>query len=243
MSSSSSTVVMPSFTSHKRLAPRRLEQAVADEGLDLLPDDHRLHADRRIDLAGLLDEFLGRLLAADDLDQRQQIDRVERVPDHQALGPLHRRLHVGRLDARRRGADQRVLRRMRIDLGQHAVLEVEPLRHAFLDEVGAVDRLGDGLGVADRALPRQPLGQHLLVGAPRALHHFADLARGFRIGIEDRHVDAVQHEARDPPRADDAAADRSGLADDAHADAPLLCLAVSGSVSATRSPARMTAGS
>ena len=35
----------------QRLAPRRLEQAVADEGLDLLADDHRLHADRRIDFA------------------------------------------------------------------------------------------------------------------------------------------------------------------------------------------------
>ena len=130
---------------------------------------------------------------------------------------------------------------MRVDLGQHLVLEVEPLGHAFLDEVGILHRLGDGLGEGELAFLRQAARQHLLVGAARALHHLADLAVGLRVGIVDRHVDAVEQKPGDPARADDAAADGGGLFDDAHVEA--LCLAVSGLVSGTRSPARITAGS
>ena len=128
-----------------------------------------------------------------------------------------------------------------VDLGQHLVLQVEPLRHAFLDEVGILHRLGDRLGEGKLALLRQPARQHLLVGAARALHHLADLARGFRIGIVDRHVDAVEQQAGHPARADDPAADGGGFFDGAHAET--LCLAVSGLERGTRIPARITAGS
>ena len=81
--------------------------------------------------------------------------------DDQPLGMLHRRLQVGRQDAGGRGADQRVGRRGGLDLGQHLVLEVEPLRHAFLDEVGVGDGLGDRRGEGELALLRQAAGQHL----------------------------------------------------------------------------------
>ncbi|MCY1502595.1 hypothetical protein D9M68_366950 [compost metagenome] len=49
----------------ERLAPERLEQAVADESLDLLGDDDALHADLLDALHGALDRRLRRLLAAD----------------------------------------------------------------------------------------------------------------------------------------------------------------------------------
>src|SRR6185437_14552409 len=109
--------------------------------------------------------------------------------------------------------------------------------------VGARHRLGDGLGEGQLAFLGQAAGKHLLIGAARALHHLVDLARGLRIGIVDRNVDAVQQQARDPARANDSAADGGCFLDSAHADAPALWLAVWGLTSATRSPTRMTAGS
>ena len=131
-------------------------------------------------------------------------------------GILHRRLHVGRLDAGGRGADQRLLRRVGIDLGQHLVLQLQAFRHALLDEVSARDRFRDGLGKGQLAFLRQAARHHLLVGAARALHHLVDLAGRLRVRIEDRDVDAVEQKARDPAGADDPSADGGCFADCGH---------------------------
>ena len=47
----------------------------------------------------------------------------------------------------------------------------------------------------------------LAIGAVGIGHHLADLALRLRMGVEDRDIDAGQHEARRPAPADDAAAD------------------------------------
>jgi hypothetical protein len=179
MSSSSSTVQMPSLDQPQRLAPRRFQQAVADEGVDLLVDDDALHPDRGVDLPRALDEVLPRLLARHDLVDRQQVDRVERMRNQEALRMRHVLGHVGRLEARRRRTDQRVGGCGRLDLGQRLELEVEPFRHALLDEVGTRHRLRDRAGEGHLAFLGQALHRHARVGAAGIRHHLVDLALGF----------------------------------------------------------------
>ena len=70
----------------ERLTPERLEQAVGDESVDLLANEERLHSDRRVEVERAGDGALRRLLAGDDFDERQEVDGVERVPDHESLG-------------------------------------------------------------------------------------------------------------------------------------------------------------
>ena len=74
-------------------------------------------------------------------------------------------------------------------------------------------------GVLDRSgeahfppRPRGCIGQ-LGEGAVGERHHLGDLALGLRVGVVDRNVDAVLHEAGRPAAADDATADDGGLAD------------------------------
>ena len=78
----------------QRLAPQRLEQAVGDERVDLAAQHERPHPDRAVDGGGAL-ERLGRgPLAAAHLDERQQVDGVERVADREPLGVRHVRLQA-----------------------------------------------------------------------------------------------------------------------------------------------------
>jgi hypothetical protein len=76
-SSSVSTVQISSLISHRPRA-RGFEQAVADEGLDLLGEDDALHADRDQFFLGRMDGRRRGLLAADDFNERQQVDGIIR---------------------------------------------------------------------------------------------------------------------------------------------------------------------
>ena len=62
----------------QRLAPDGLEETIGDMGVDLLAHQKRIHADAAQDFSGLFAS--GRI--AHQFDQRQKIDRVERVRDH-----------------------------------------------------------------------------------------------------------------------------------------------------------------
>ena len=90
-SSISSTVATPSLHEPQRLAPQRLEQAVGDEAVDLLSHDERLHPDAAVD-RGARSTVSGASPAAAELDERQQVDRVERMADDEPLRMLHLRL-------------------------------------------------------------------------------------------------------------------------------------------------------
>ena len=63
----------------ERLAPERLEHAVGDEAVDLLAHDERRHAERAVERLGARDGLRLRALARAQLDERQQVDGVERV--------------------------------------------------------------------------------------------------------------------------------------------------------------------
>ncbi len=69
----------------QRLAPQRFEQTVGDESRHFLAYMQRAHAEGFVDVHRRLHGFRGGVLAADHFHQRQQINRVERVPDHAAF--------------------------------------------------------------------------------------------------------------------------------------------------------------
>ena len=76
------------------LAPQRLHQPIGDEAVDLLAEDQRMHADAAVHLGGVVLGLLRRSRAAAHLDQRHQVHRVERVPDHQPFRVQHVALHL-----------------------------------------------------------------------------------------------------------------------------------------------------
>src|SRR3546814_1593082 len=71
------------------------------------------------------------------------------MADHQPLRMRHVLLHVGGLQPRGGGADEGGHRRRRVDLPEDLLLELQPLGRAFLDELGVLHRLGNGLGEAE----------------------------------------------------------------------------------------------
>src|SRR5207249_4248114 len=78
----------------ERLAPERLEQPVGDEAVDLAADDEWLHADRAEQRARPRDRLRRRPLARAELDERQEVNRIERMRDTETLGPRHLRLQL-----------------------------------------------------------------------------------------------------------------------------------------------------
>src|SRR3984957_13109298 len=121
----------------ERLAPQRFEQPIPDESLDLARDDHALHADGVKNRAGAVDGRRRRRLAANDLHQREEVDRIVWMGDKQPLGVGEPRLKFRGQKAGSRGADQRLRGACGVDLGEHMALEIETLGYALLHPFGA----------------------------------------------------------------------------------------------------------
>ena len=195
----------------ERLAPERLEQPVADEGLDLAADHDGLHAERGVERHRPLDHFGRGRLARDDLDERQQIDRVERMRDDEPLRMRHPLLQVARQEARGRGADD--------DLGAAAASIARSTSRLSSSRSGTLSCTKSAPSTAasiEAAKVSRPRGGS---GAPtrrvKARSAFATtsptIALRLGAGIEHRDVDAREQQARDPTRADHPAADAGGL--------------------------------
>ena len=193
------------------LAPQRLQQPVADEGVDLPGDVDALHAHRLEERDRVADRLRRSLPAADDLDQRQEIDRVVGMGDEQPLRMPQPRLQVARQEARGRGADQGIRPGRGVDLPEHPLLQVDALRHALLDPVGIRHRLGDARMEGQGAAGRQRRPRQSGIGDLGIGDDLADDPLGLRMGVEERDVDAGEKEAGDPASADDAAADAGGF--------------------------------
>ena len=101
----------------------------------------------------------------------------------------------------------------RIHFGQQPHFQVLALGQAFLNEIGIAHRFGDAGGEGDRAFRRQCLAEKPGQRSARVGDYRSGLAFHLRIGIEDRDVDPVEHEARRPACADHPAADNPNLAD------------------------------
>ena len=125
------------------LPPHRLEQAIGNERVDFLADVKRVHAERPVRVHCPVDRSERRLVTADNFDEWQEVHRVEGVRHDESFRVIHRRREVRWLIARRRRCNERVELSGIINLGERAVLDVDPLWYRFLNEACPVDSLGN----------------------------------------------------------------------------------------------------
>ena len=193
----------------QRLAPQRLHQAVGDEAVDLLAQAQRAHTDGFVHGGSSLGRGSRRLLATAHLDQRQQVHRVERVSDHEALGMVHAVLHQRGQQARRGRTEHHVGAGGGAGPTQQILLQLQAFGCALLNEVDIGGRVLGGCDKSQGALGGQCRHDQLGQRSTGIGHDFAHLARGFGVGVEHLHVDAVQQEPCGPAATDDAAAQQT----------------------------------
>ena len=116
-------------------APKRFLQTVGQEAGDFRPHLQRLHAKFGVDFDSAIDVRCRGASAPEHLDQRQQIDRIERMADDDAFGVFAIGLERAGQKAGRTGSDDYLRWRRSIDLGMQKALQVEPFRRAFLHEI------------------------------------------------------------------------------------------------------------
>ncbi len=202
------------------LAHEAGEDAVHDERRGVLGEDRGL--------LQLLGDAEGRgqrgvvgLLTTDDLQQREDRDRVEEVEADHALRVLELGGHLRHRQRGGVGGEDRVRRGDRLDLREHLLLDGHLLEHGLDDEVRVREALGlvqdaghqggqaVGLVLVDAALAEQLLD--LGVDVAHTLVH----ALLVDVGEDHRHLQAAQEEQRQlrghQARADDAdLGDRTG---------------------------------
>ncbi len=197
----------------QRLAPQGLLEAVGDEARHLAVHRDDGLARHLVEAGGPGDRRRVGAFAADDLDERDEVGRVERVSDDQARGVRGRRLHVRHRIAGGGGGDDDAGRRRRVQAGQQVTLEVELLGSALLDELGVGHGLfqgvRDGQPVRRRALGETEGGER----RPRRVDQAAQPAFGVGRGVPGGHVVAAGQEVGDPAAADDSGADAGDTAD------------------------------
>ena len=209
----------------ERLAPERLEHAVGNEAVDLLAHHERRHPERVVQPARALDRLRRRALAAAQLDQREQVDGVERMGDQEPLGTLHPGRQCRRAQSRGRRGDQHLGPGGRGRLRQQRLLELEALGSALLHEL---DALGGGRGrrhERQAALARQ---RHRRESAERPageLEGLGEPAPGLGIGVVEADVGAAEQEARGPAAADHTTAEQAHGARGAHTSSSAISCA------------------
>ena len=162
----------------ERLAPERLQQPVGDEAVDLAAHDQRLHPDGGRTAAARSTVSGAVRSPAHDLDQRQQVDGIERVPDDRAArggsgrpasgtaaGPTSRSRRARRVGSA--GRSRRAARRLRLS----------SLRGALLHEVGARDGGRERVGELQPRPRRRGARVSRRPGAPRVVEHLRTPAR------------------------------------------------------------------
>ena len=212
MSSSSSTRAHAFLHQVAGLAHDRALQPVGDEALDLLLQHARHLAQRLVEGDGVGGGGRVGALAGNDLDQRDQVRRVERMPDQQPARILHQAaLFAGRARRARR-QQQRVARHGRLDACPQRLLPLGLLGAVLLHQIGTGDgalEIGLEAQVALEPFVRQAeCLQRRRDLRQRRLHRALDV--GLR--IVDDHVQPVREEQRRPRRADDAGADDADVA-------------------------------
>ena len=200
----------------QRLSPQGFEQAIGDEAIDFHAHLQRLHAAGGVERGGgVLCRLVGGIAAA-DLDQRQQVNRIERMADDKAFGVRHLRLQAAGQQARSGRGDHHIGPRRRLDFAQHADFQRFDFGQRFLDEIGAGHRIGQAGGNVHRAFRRAQRAIEPAVRGAGIGQHRLDLAPGFGIGIVQPHIEPRQRKARRPARADDARPDQADGANVAH---------------------------
>ena len=125
----------------QRLAPDRFEEAIGHMCVDFLFQMQGEHAEAAQDL---LRAGYGRLITTGchQFDQRQEVNGVERVRDHDPPGPLCALLQLAGPEARRGGTDNGIRCAIRFDRRDGFTLQIQPLGCAFLNPHRILNRLG-----------------------------------------------------------------------------------------------------
>src|SRR4051812_9390066 len=171
------------------LRDRRVEDAVDDEARRLGAAD-RLLADRLREVEGGLHGLLRRLVALDHLDQAHHRRRVEEVEAADLVGAAR---GVGHLAdgkrARVRGED-RVAGRDGVELAEHRLLDLHPLRNRLHHEVHVAEALVLG-GALDAAEDLLLLRVGLILRDLLLLDQAAKLGLGDLLGLLEALVDEL----------------------------------------------------
>ena len=105
----------------------------------------RLLAEGRVEVErGVHRGDIGQVPAA-HFDQRDKVNRIERMAQHEPLRPGQIRLKFGDRQARRTARHEHVGWGDPVDLGEQTPLEILALGRALLDEIGTGDRLGQAV--------------------------------------------------------------------------------------------------
>src|SRR3984957_12171823 len=126
----------------ERLLPQRCLQAVGDVARDLSAQMDRVLAYRAIEVQRSLDRIQRSLFAAAHLDEWNEVRRVERMAEHDALRVARTCvLELADRDRRRARGQQRVGWRGLVEAAEEISLDVEPLGAILLREAGVGDRV------------------------------------------------------------------------------------------------------
>lgn len=141
-----------------------------------------------------------RLLAAHDLQQREDRDRVEEVEADDPLGVLQLRRHLRHRQRGRVRREDRVRRGDGLDLGEHLLLDADLLEDGLDDEVGVGEALGLVQHTGDQRLEAvglvlvdAGLRQQLVDLGVDVAHTLVD-ALLVDVREDDRHFEAAQEE-------------------------------------------------
>ena len=123
------------------LAEQRSLKPVGDMAGHLLMEPDRPLAEPAVEFRDTVDGLLGRLRAADDLDQRDQVRRIEGMPDHTPLGVARAcRLDLADGQARRTRRDDGIRREDLVEMHVEISLKFDPFRPVLLHQVGVRNR-------------------------------------------------------------------------------------------------------
>ncbi|MCY1361119.1 hypothetical protein D9M69_477760 [compost metagenome] len=191
----------------KRLAPQGSLQPVRDVAFHLALHVDRPLADGRIERHRAGDDLGRGLRTADHFDQRDQVRRIERMPQHHALRMYAARLHAADRQARRTRREDGLGRCRRVHAAEQVDLEIHALGAVLLHEVGHGHGVFQAV-VKAQAIDRSALGQaEALQRRPVLRHGGTQPVFGAGRGVGRVHVEPVREEVRGPARADHAGAD------------------------------------
>ena len=168
-----------------------------------------MHADVGEEPSGRRKGLSGGLLATNELDQRQQVDRIERMGDQEALGVRHVTLQLARHEPRRARGDDDVRRCMSAHLGEHALLQLQLLGNVLLYEVHLCGHRVQVGGKGQLALGRQRRQGQVRQGAFCVIHGATDPGLHFGLNVSGDHVDAEVQRPGGPPATDDSRAQKT----------------------------------
>ncbi|EEF23085.1 conserved hypothetical protein, partial [Ricinus communis] len=147
-------------------AENRRLQAICDESVDFLAYFQRTLAERAIEVERSVDQCAGCLRIRHHLDERQQMRRIERMPDDETAG----RLHLAGLNrsgnARTGRKEQAMRRRGPFDGCPESGLEVGAFRAVLLNEI----RVGNGVGKIGLERELLKCGAHVVAERLQSRH-------------------------------------------------------------------------